>query len=62
LPTQIEALELEQHLIGEKLADGEIYRSSPEEVKRLQARNAAIEAELLAVLARWEELEAKQKQ
>jgi ATP-binding cassette subfamily F protein uup len=62
LPAQIEALEQEQHMIGEKLADGEIYRSSPEEVKRLQARNAAIEAELLAVLARWEELEAKQKQ
>ncbi|MGE5026932.1 MAG: ATP-binding cassette domain-containing protein, partial [Betaproteobacteria bacterium] len=61
LPAQIEALEQEQHAISEKLADGEIYRSRPDEVKGLQARTAAIEDELLAALARWEELEARQK-
>ncbi len=59
LPGQIEALEKEQHAIGEQLADGELYRTNPDEVKRLQARNAEIEDELLVALARWEELEGK---
>ncbi len=59
LPGQIETLEKEQHTIGEQLADGELYRASPDEVKRLQARNTEIEDELLMALARWEELEGK---
>ena len=59
LPGQVEALEKEQHTIGEQLADGELYRTNPDEVKRLQARNAEIEDELLVALARWEELEGK---
>ena len=59
LPAAIEALETEQRELGVKLADGELYRASPDEVKRLQARYAAIDEELLAALARWEELEAK---
>ncbi|MBU1979842.1 MAG: ATP-binding cassette domain-containing protein, partial [Gammaproteobacteria bacterium] len=62
LPGQIEALEQEQSMLGAKLADGELYRANPEEVKRLQARNAEIEEALLSVMARWEELEEKQKQ
>jgi ATP-binding cassette subfamily F protein uup len=62
LPGQIEALEQEQSMLGAKLADGELYRANPDEVKRLQARTAEIEEALLPALARWEELEAKQKQ
>jgi len=58
-PGQIEVLEKEQHTIGEQLADGELYRTNPDEVKRLQARNAEIEDELLMALARWEALEGK---
>ena len=61
LPGKIEALEREQQEIGAKLADGEIYRSDPQGAKRLQARVSEIEEEMLVVLARWEELEAKQK-
>jgi len=61
LPAQIEALEKEQGEIGEKLADGNLYRSAPEEAKRLQARHAEIDDSLLASMTRWEELEAKQK-
>ncbi|MEN6628592.1 MAG: ATP-binding cassette domain-containing protein [Sulfuricella sp.] len=59
LPKQIEVLEQEQQAIGEKLADGELYRADPGEVKRLQARNTEIEETLLKVMARWEELEGK---
>ncbi|MGD9788513.1 MAG: ATP-binding cassette domain-containing protein [Sulfuricellaceae bacterium] len=60
LPARIEALEKEQKEIGERLADGELYRTDPERVKTLQARYAILDEELLAALARWEELEAKQ--
>ncbi len=59
LPGRIEALEQEQKEIGEKLVDGELYRTDPEQVKRLQARCDEIDGELLAAMARWEELEAK---
>jgi ATP-binding cassette subfamily F protein uup len=48
-------------MLGAKLADGELYRANPEEVKRIQARTAEIEEALLAALARWEELEAKKE-
>ncbi|MHB1592547.1 MAG: ATP-binding cassette domain-containing protein, partial [Sulfuricella sp.] len=61
LPGQIEALEQEQSMLGAKLADGELYRANPEEVKRLQARTAEIEEALLTALARWEALEAKKE-
>jgi ATP-binding cassette subfamily F protein uup len=59
LPARLEALEREQAEITGKLADPALYRDRPGEVKPLQARHAAIEAELAQLLARWEELEAK---
>jgi ATP-binding cassette subfamily F protein uup len=59
LPAQLEALEAEQAQIAARLADPELYRSSPQEAATLQARSEAIEAELLDALARWEMLEAK---
>jgi len=59
LPARLEALELEQGEIAGKLADPLLYRDRPGEVKELQLRHAAVEAELTQVLARWEELEAK---
>jgi len=59
LPARLEALELEQREIAGKLADPLLYRDRPGEVKELQLRHAAVEAELTQVLARWEELEAK---
>ncbi len=62
LPAHIEALEMEQHAIAEKLADGTLYRDAPDDAVRLQARHAEIDDLLLASLARWEALEAKQKE
>ena len=59
LPARLEALEREQSDIAGKLADPALYRKRAGEVKPLQARHAAIEAELARLLARWEELEAK---
>src|SRR5258705_348585 len=59
LPARLEALEREQAEIAGKLADPALYRDRAGEVKELQLRHAAIEAELTQLLARWEELEAK---
>ncbi|MGH8728625.1 MAG: ATP-binding cassette domain-containing protein [Burkholderiales bacterium] len=58
-PGKIEALEAEQKMIGEKLGDADLYRTKPDEVKQLRARYSEIENELIATLARWEELEAR---
>ncbi len=59
LPARIEALEAEQTQVGASLASPALYQSDPEQALALQGRSAEIEAELLAALARWEELEAK---
>ena len=60
LPKKIEVLEQEQTEISKRLTDANLYRSQPAEAKRLQARITQIESELAIVLARWEQLEAKQ--
>src|SRR5258707_5591202 len=52
LPARLEALELEQREIAGKLADPLLYRDRPGEVKELQLRHAAVEAELTQVFAR----------
>ncbi len=59
LHKQIEALEKEQSQITAALASGALYREQPEQVKLLNLRFAALEAELASALARWEVLEAK---
>jgi len=59
LPGRIERLEAEQRDITTRLADAALYRERPDEVKRLQARYAAIEEELMAALERWEALGAR---
>ena len=59
MPARLEALESEQGAITAKLADPALYRDRPGDVKPLQARHAAIEAELARLLERWEALEAK---
>src|SRR5712692_3970849 len=61
LPARLEALEKEQGEIAGKLADPALYRDRSGEVKPLQTRHAAIEAELTQLLARWEALEAKKR-
>jgi ATP-binding cassette subfamily F protein uup len=59
LPDRIEALEREQRELGARIAEPAVYRDDPAAVKAMQARFAAIEAELEAAFARWEALETK---
>jgi ATP-binding cassette subfamily F protein uup len=61
LPAAIRTLEDEQADITRELADAGLYRAQPDRVKALQERYTAIENELMRNLARWEELEARQK-
>ncbi len=56
LPARIEALEAEQRQIHDRLASADLYTREPQSVPVLQARNEAIEAELMAALERWEAL------
>jgi ATP-binding cassette subfamily F protein uup len=61
LPSRIEALELEQAQLNERLADPSLYREQADTVAGLKQRLDGIEADLLALLERWEALEAIQK-
>ncbi|RRD58005.1 ATP-binding cassette domain-containing protein [Comamonadaceae bacterium OH2545_COT-014] len=58
LPGRIEALEAEQAAIRAELADGSLYQSDLPKAIALQARDTAIEEELMAALERWEQLSA----
>ncbi len=60
LPEKIAGLEKEQADINQRLVDPDLYRSQPVQVKNLQMRLETIETDLLKLLTRWEELEAKQ--
>jgi len=59
LPDRIEALEHEQAELGRQLADPDLYRSDPAQIKAANLRFAEIEALLLELLARWEQLEER---
>jgi ATP-binding cassette subfamily F protein uup len=59
LPDRIVALEKEQGAISQRLNDAALYRDQPGQVKVLQSRLAAIEAELARNTMRWEELETR---
>ena len=59
LPQRIEALEREQEEIGAALGAGTLYRDNPAHARQLSERTAAIEAQLLELMARWEELESR---
>jgi ATP-binding cassette subfamily F protein uup len=58
LPAKIEALEIEQAALIEKLADVTIYRREPDVATAAKARLDEIEQEHLEAFQRWEELEA----
>jgi len=60
LPARIAALEAEQAEITRGLGDAALYRDQPGQVDALQQRYTDIESELMACLARWEELEDRQ--
>ncbi|QJR13162.1 ABC transporter ATP-binding protein uup [Usitatibacter rugosus] len=59
LPAKMEALEAEQKAIVAKLADPATYADRTIDVKALNQRNEAIDAELTTLLARWELLESR---
>jgi ATP-binding cassette subfamily F protein uup len=58
IPDQIAALEEEQEKLHATLADSGFYKSAGAEVVTLNVRLEALEAELIEVYQRWEELEA----
>jgi len=59
LPDRIAELEAEQVALQGRLADPAFYQGPPDALRDVQARLAAVEAEIDAALARWEVLEAK---
>ncbi|HUP29860.1 MAG TPA: ATP-binding cassette domain-containing protein [Usitatibacter sp.] len=60
LPALLESLEQEQKSLTEKMADPALYQDRSVDVRALHARHDEIESELTRLLARWEELEARQ--
>jgi ATP-binding cassette subfamily F protein uup len=59
LPGRIEQLEQEQAEINVTLANPDIYRDSPDQVKTLQARLDELSSAIDTAMGRWEELESK---
>ena len=55
----IPLLEREQAEVGAILSAGKMYRDDPKQAQKLQTRASAIEAELMALMTRWEELESR---
>ena len=58
LPDRIAALEAEQKVLGDRLADPALYKSPPQVVTEMQGRFAQIEQALMEALERWESLES----
>jgi ATP-binding cassette subfamily F protein uup len=58
MPERIEALELEQTKIQAAMSSSEYYRLGPEQMRQDKARVEQIDHELLALLDRWEALQA----
>ncbi|TYQ17566.1 UNVERIFIED_ORG: ATP-binding cassette subfamily F protein uup [Zoogloea ramigera] len=61
LPKLIAALEDEQTALNLQLSDADFYKKNASEAKRVNARVAEIEEELLAALEKWEQIEARQR-
>ena len=59
LPGNIAALEGEQADLSQRLADPGIYQTDPQAAQKAAERLAAIDDELMALLERWEILEAR---
>jgi ATP-binding cassette subfamily F protein uup len=58
LPGRIAQLEEEQQAIDQRLADGSLYVTAPQEAAQWAQRHADIEDELMQALERWEQLGA----
>ncbi|MBV6319961.1 ATP-binding cassette domain-containing protein [Duganella violaceipulchra] len=61
LPALIATLENEQTALALQLSAPDFYKKNAAEAKRVNARVEAIEAELLAALERWEQIEARRQ-
>jgi ATP-binding cassette subfamily F protein uup len=59
LPARIAALEAEQSALNEQLAGTALYAGPADQVAAAHARHAAIDDALLALMERWEALEAR---
>ncbi len=60
LPEAIAAIEAQQAELAAQLADGSLYRDSPDEVENINTKLAELDDELNKKFTRWEALEAKQ--
>lgn len=58
IPQKIDALELLQAKIAERLSDASIYQTNPDEAKKLQAESLANQEKINQFMSRWEELMA----
>ena len=58
MPERIEALEVEQTKIQAAMSSSDYYRRGPEQMRQDKARVDQIDDELLALLERWEALQA----
>jgi ABC transport system ATP-binding/permease protein len=61
LPQQIASLEDEQSAITAQLNGPDFYKTNPADAKRMTARIAEIEEQLLTALERWEQIEARSR-
>ncbi len=59
LPDRIASLEAEQKLLVARLEDPALYATESQQARSITSRLEEIEAELLAMLERWEELESR---
>ncbi|PLY46358.1 ABC transporter ATP-binding protein [Janthinobacterium sp. ROICE36] len=59
LPNLIAKLEDEQSVLAAELSHPDFYKKTPAEGKRLNARVAEIEGQLLEALEKWEQIEAR---
>lgn len=59
LPRKIEKLEAEQQQFGEAMSRPEFFSQAPDKIESAQRRLKAVEGELAAAYARWEQLESR---
>jgi ATP-binding cassette subfamily F protein uup len=59
LPARLEALEREHRALNEAVVAPDFYREPADTIKATVARIAALDAELVAVYARWNELDSR---
>ena len=59
LPHRIEVLESEHSQLQAKIASPEFYKEGSDAIAKALARATVVDAELLAVYARWDELESR---